>query len=77
MTTGKDPMSNRSATPLDWRKATASQANGCVEVAPLPGGGVALRDSKLGEGSPVLRFSRHEWTSFLDGIEKSEFDHLI
>ena len=60
---------------LDWRKASASANNGCVEVAPLADGGVAVRDSKDTAG-PVLSFTRHEWVSFLDGLGRGEFDHL-
>jgi len=33
-------------TDLRWFKSSASSAAGCVEVAHLPGGGVAVRDSK-------------------------------
>jgi hypothetical protein len=70
-------MSNESPTAtLQWRKATASESNGCVELAPLPNGGVALRDSK-NEHGPVLSFTRHEWVSFLDGMANGEFDHLV
>jgi hypothetical protein len=58
-----------------WRKATASGGNGCVEVAPLSNGGVAIRDSKDSDG-PILRFSRKEWEFFLGGLNKGEFDHL-
>lgn len=61
---------------LDWRKATASGGGGCVEVAPLPDGGVAVRDSKDQSG-PVLTFNRREWVSFLDGMAKGEFDYLV
>jgi len=64
-----------SSSDLPWRKATASGANGCIEVAPLPDGGVAIRDSKDPAG-PVLSFTRHEWLSFLDGLRKNEFDHV-
>jgi Domain of unknown function (DUF397) len=60
---------------LSWRKATASGSNGCVELAPLDGGGVAVRDSK-DPASPILSFTRYEWVSFLDGLGKGEFDHL-
>lgn len=60
---------------LAWRKATASANGGCVEVAPLPAGGVAVRDSKDPHG-PVLRYTPREWTAFLDGIRNGEFDHL-
>jgi Domain of unknown function (DUF397) len=61
---------------LAWRKASASGSNGCVEVAPLADGGVAVRDSKNPSG-PMLSFTRHEWVSFLDGLDKGEFDHLV
>jgi hypothetical protein len=61
---------------LSWRKASASGHNGCVEVAPLTDGGVAVRDSKNVAG-PMLEFNRHEWVSFLDGLGKGEFDHLV
>jgi hypothetical protein len=60
---------------LCWRKATASSADGCVEVAPLQTGGVAVRDSKDPSG-PVLLYTPHEWACFLDGAKKGEFDHL-
>ena len=65
-----------STTEISWRKAAASGNNGCVELAALPGGGIAVRDSKDPSG-PVLSFTRHEWVSFLDGLGKGEFDHLV
>jgi len=68
-------MSDHIGATLTWRKAPARESNGCVEVAPLPGGGVAVRDSKE-QGGPVLSFTRHEWAAFLDGLGKGEFDHL-
>jgi hypothetical protein len=51
--------------PLAWRKSRRSgSANAnCVEVAPLPGSGCAVRDSKDTEG-PALRFSPEEWRRF-------------
>jgi Domain of unknown function (DUF397) len=61
---------------LSWRKATASGAGGCVEVAATPDGGVAVRDSKHAE-SPVLRYTAHEWRCFLSGAKAGEFDQLI
>jgi hypothetical protein len=40
-----------------WRKSSFSgSGNACVEVADLAAGGQAVRDSKLGDDSPVLRF---------------------
>lgn len=59
---------------LEWRKATASGNNGCIEVSPLRDG-VALRDSKDPDG-PMLTYTHHEWSAFLDGAKKGEFDHL-
>ncbi|MDU0295074.1 DUF397 domain-containing protein [Saccharothrix longispora] len=48
-----------------WRKSSYSQAqNGCVEVASAVHV-VAVRDSKLGEASPVLAFSRTAFAAFL------------
>ena len=35
----------------------------CVEVAPLPSGQVAVRDSK--NTGPMLTFSRRDWRSFV------------
>lgn len=64
------------ATPLRWIKASASAGNGnCVEMASLPGGGVAVRDSKDLHG-PVLRYTAQEWAAFLDGAKAGEFDGL-
>ena len=59
---------------LVWRKASVSQANGnCVQVAPMPDGGVAVRDSKDPDG-PILRFTAAEWSAFADGMAAGEFD---
>jgi hypothetical protein len=62
---------------LDWRKASASGNNGCIEVAPLAGGDVAVRDSKLGPDSPILTFHRHEFAAFVSGVLAGEFDTLM
>lgn len=60
----------------DWRKSSFSSINGnCVELAPLPEGGVAVRDSKDRKG-PILRFTRAEWAAFLAGMDAGEFDEL-
>ena len=68
-------MSHTPHPPLAWRKATSSGEGACVEVAPLPDGGVAVRDSKDPQG-PILRYTAPEWTAFLDGARKGEFDQL-
>ena len=60
---------------LVWRKSTRSGAQGgnCVEVAELPDGGMAVRDSKNPTGA-VLNFTKGEWDAFLDGAKAGEFD---
>lgn len=61
---------------LKWRKASASTVDGnCVELAPLPAGGVAVRDSK-DPGGPTLRFTPAEWNAFAAGMAAGEFDSL-
>ncbi|WP_372496840.1 DUF397 domain-containing protein [Pseudonocardia humida] len=59
-----------------WRKSTASNPTGnCVELAELPGGGVAVRNSRSPQG-PVLVYSRAEIAAFLAGVRAGEFDDL-
>lgn len=55
-----------------WRKASASAGeNNCVEVADLPRGGVAIRDSK-NPGREPLRFDAAEWAAFREGVIAGE-----
>jgi Domain of unknown function (DUF397) len=58
---------------LHWFKSSASAAGNCVEVAHLPGGGVAVRDSKDRAKSPHV-YTRPEWDAFLVGAKNGEFD---
>jgi len=66
---------------LAWRKSSYSTGDGnggqCVELAALPEGGVAVRDSKLGDQSPVVSFTRAELRAFVLGVNAGEFDDLI
>jgi len=58
---------------LIWVKSSMSFSNGnCVELASLPDGGVAVRNSR--DPGVVLRYTRAEWEAFLDGVHKGEFD---
>lgn len=59
---------------LPWRTPSGCP-NGptCVEIAELPGGGVAVRDGKDPDG-PVLRFEAAEWASFLAAAKAGEYD---
>jgi hypothetical protein len=69
-------MTNVQPLPLEWRKASASAVTGnCVELAPLPNGGVAVRDSKDQHG-PVLKFTKDEWAAFVSGMTAGEFESL-
>jgi hypothetical protein len=72
---GEAMSSTSSHAALAWQKSRHSGGAGCVEVAPLPGGGVAVRDSKDPDG-PVLRYTAHEWGAFLAGVRDGEFDHV-
>ena len=57
-----------------YKKAEASGPNGnCIEIAGAEQGGVLLRDSKNPDAAPFW-FSPGEWTAFLDGARKGEFD---
>jgi hypothetical protein len=57
---------------LQWHKSSASQNNGCVEVA-VTADQVLVRDTKDRPG-PVLRFTHDEWRAFLAGAGAGEFD---
>ena len=60
---------------LHWFTSSFSNGNGngCVEVAHLPGGGVALRDTKDRSLAPH-RFTAGEWEAFVAGVRNGEFD---
>lgn len=60
---------------LHWFTSSFTGGNGdsCVEVAPLPGGGVALRDTK-DRTLPAHRYTAPEWDAFLAGVRAGEFD---
>ncbi|MFI6296797.1 DUF397 domain-containing protein [Nonomuraea sp. NPDC050790] len=74
---------------IRWRRATLCNGNSaCAEVAWVAagshngncllagtvGGEVWLRDSKLGDDSPILRFTAAEWEAFTVGVLAGEFD---
>lgn len=57
-----------SAAGLEWVKSSYSGNNGnCVEVATLPGGGRALRDSK-NLGGPALTMSIAGFEAFVRSV---------
>jgi len=73
-------MSIRNGMPADelpgvtWRKSRRSgpQGGNCVEVAQLPGGLVAIRDSRHPAG-PALVFTPAEWAIFVGGARDGDF----
>jgi hypothetical protein len=58
----------------NWFKSSASSAGGgCLEVAFLPDGRVALRDNEDLTNPPFV-VSRHVWGCMIDGAKCGEFD---
>jgi Domain of unknown function (DUF397) len=53
--------------------SSSCHEGGCVAVAALPGGAVAVHDNTSADG-PTLEFTAEEWTAFLAGVKNSEFD---
>jgi len=52
-----------------WRKSSYSErANNCVETTTGPGT-VHLRDSTLGEASPILTTTPAAWTAFITALQ--------
>jgi hypothetical protein len=60
-----------------WQKSWHSNPNGeCVELAALPSGEIAMRNSRFPSG-PILLYTQAEITAFLAGAKDGEFDHLL
>lgn len=52
----------------EWRKSPFSNGGEqCVEVADIPGGGIALRDSK-NPAFTALRYTAEEWDAFRKAV---------
>jgi hypothetical protein len=66
-------MSEYDTSNAAWITSRACNNSACVQVAHLPGGMVALRDSKDTTKSPHI-FDNEEWAAFLTGVKAGEFD---
>ncbi|WP_338678032.1 DUF397 domain-containing protein [Streptomyces sp. SCSIO 30461] len=64
-------------TSATWIKSSHSNATGnCVELAALPDGGVAMRNSRDPHG-PALIYTRDEVAAFVAGARDGDFDAMI
>jgi hypothetical protein len=62
---------------VTWRKSQHSNPSGnCVEVAKLPDGAVAVRNSRFPAG-PALICERAEFSAFLAAARDGDFDSLL
>jgi hypothetical protein len=60
-----------------WRKSRHSNSQGtCVELASLPGGEVAVRNSRHPD-SPALIYTPAEMDAFIRCAKDGEFDDLL
>ena len=60
-----------------WRKSRHSNSQGtCVELAVLPGGSIAVRNSRHSD-SPALIYTPAEVDAFIRGAKDGEFDDLL
>lgn len=62
-----------------WRKSSRSSGNdnsACVEARPS-NDGFEVRDSKLGETSPIFAASAADWRGFLNAVAKLPTSNLL
>jgi len=60
-----------------WQKSARSNSQGnCVEMAQLPTGQIAVRNSRDPQG-PALVYTRAEIEALILGVKDGDFDNLI
>jgi hypothetical protein len=70
-------MAARDLHGAEWQKSRHSNSQGtCVEFARLPGGDIAVRNSRFPDG-PALVYTPAEVKAMLLGVKDGEFDHLV
>ncbi|EXU63807.1 MULTISPECIES: DUF397 domain-containing protein [Streptomyces] len=57
---------------VEWLSAPGSSSEDRVEIAYLPNGAVAMRNST--DPETVLRYTEAEWRAFVLGARDGEFD---
>ena len=78
MSSPRNGMPAESLPDVAWVKSSLSGPTGgnCVELAHLPEGQVAVRNSRH-PGGPALVFTQAEWDAFLAGAKLGEFDRSL
>jgi hypothetical protein len=66
-------MTDYDTSNVKWITSRACNNSACVQVAHLPGGMVAIRDSKDTAKAAHL-FDNEEWAAFVTGVKAGEFD---
>lgn len=57
----------------NWRKASYSRENGCIEVGSVPGL-TGIRDSKLAADGAILAFTTSAFSRFINATRNGRFD---
>jgi hypothetical protein len=64
-------------TDVSWQKSHLSNSQGnCVELAKLPDGSVAVRNSRHPTG-PALVYTKAEMRALIQGAKAGDFDGLL
>jgi NADH:ubiquinone oxidoreductase subunit len=62
---------------VSWQKSRYSNSQGtCVELARLPSGEIAVRNSRHPDG-PALVYTRAEIHALIQGVRAGDFDNLL
>ena len=77
MTYAVNGMSAGQLDGVTWQKSRRSNPSGnCVECAALPGGEVAVRNSRDPQG-PALSYTAAEIEAFILGVRDGDVDNLL